>query len=121
MKLNFKGSGQKTDANFMELSGLHDAFTGQRLNIILGLHQCKNCQVFYHSESLTTLIDTSFGQCIACQSTQIQAINSYELDVTRTLDERRERIGVLPSVLLQSDLLATVDPLGEDWEKTKDE
>lgn len=46
MKLNFKSSGQKTDANFMELSGLHDAFTGQRLNIILGLHQCKNCQVF---------------------------------------------------------------------------
>ncbi|CAK2543619.1 hypothetical protein VCRA2110O183_1320002 [Vibrio crassostreae] len=43
------------------------------------------------------------------------------MDVTRTLDERRERIGALPSVLLQSDLLATVDPLGEDWEKTKDE
>ncbi|OED63665.1 hypothetical protein A165_01410 [Vibrio tasmaniensis ZS-17] len=45
-------------------------------------------------------------------------IDSHELDFARTvgkrLDERREQIGALPSVLLQSDLLATVDPLCED-------
>ena len=32
-----------------------------------------------------------------------------------------ESVRALPSVLLQSDHLATVDPLCEDWEKTKDE
>ncbi len=48
-------------------------------------------------------------------------IDSHELDFARTLDERRERIGAPPSVLLQSDHLATVDLHGEDWEKTKDE
>jgi hypothetical protein len=35
--------------------------------------------------------------------------------------ESDECVRALPSFLLQSDLLATVDPLGEDWEKTKDE
>ncbi len=52
-------------------------------------------------------------------------IDSHELDFARTvgkrLDEHRELIRALPSVLLQSDHLATVDPLCEDWEKTKDE
>lgn len=48
------------------LSGLHDAFTGAALNPELGLHQCTNCKVYYHSESVTVLREVNDLRCVAC-------------------------------------------------------
>ncbi len=62
----------------IDLSGLHDAFTGAPLDKKLGLHQCQNCKVFYHSESIAVLLEVNSGQCVACQSTQIRAVNIGE-------------------------------------------
>lgn len=66
-------SGSSVDP--LDLSGLHDAFTGLPLNESLGLHQCQNCKVFYHSESIIVLREANSGQCVACQSTQIRAVS----------------------------------------------
>ncbi|MBT0032525.1 MULTISPECIES: OB-fold nucleic acid binding domain-containing protein [Vibrio harveyi group] len=69
-------NGNSTNAvEAVDLSGLHDAFTGAPLDKKLGLHQCQNCKVFYHSESITVLLEANSGQCVACHSTQIRAVN----------------------------------------------
>lgn len=67
------GSSNRLDP--LALSGLHDAFTGAPLNENLGLHQCQNCNVFYHAESITVLREANAGQCVACQSTKILVVN----------------------------------------------
>lgn len=85
----------------IDLSGLHDAFTGAPLDKKLGLHQCQNCKVFYHSESVTVLLEVNAGQCVACQSTQIQSVNvgqeqksgrDYTPDVI-TLSNYKDHVG----------------------------
>jgi hypothetical protein len=57
-----------------DLDGLHDAFTGAPLSKALGLHQCQNCKVYYHTESLQILREANASQCVACQSTNIIAV-----------------------------------------------
>jgi hypothetical protein len=57
-----------------DLEGLHDAFTGAPLSKTLGLHQCQNCKVYYHTESLHILREANASQCVACQSTNIIAV-----------------------------------------------
>ncbi|MBE3681826.1 MULTISPECIES: hypothetical protein [Vibrio] len=85
----------------VDLSGLHDAFTGAPLDKNLGLHQCQRCKVFYHSESVTVLKEANAGQCVACPSTQIRAVNvgqekksgrDYTPEVI-TLSNYREHVG----------------------------
>lgn len=49
-----------------DLTDLHDAFTGAPLNPALGLSQCTNCQVYYHSESFVVLREENGGRCVAC-------------------------------------------------------
>ncbi len=53
------------------LDGLHDAFTGASLNPALGLHQCTNCKVYYHSESVTVLREVNEMRCVACGTASI--------------------------------------------------
>ncbi|ROO77079.1 hypothetical protein EDB70_101783 [Vibrio crassostreae] len=93
------GTGREVDV--VDLAGLHDAFTGQPLNKNLGLHQCQSCKVFYHAESITVLVEVNSGQCVACQSTQIHAVNvsqkqksgrDYTPDVI-TLNNYRDHVG----------------------------
>lgn len=93
------GTGREVDV--VDLAGLHDAFTGQPLNKNLGLHQCQSCKVFYHSESITVLVEVNSGQCVSCQSTQIHAVNvsqkqksgrDYTPDVI-TLNNYRDHVG----------------------------
>ena len=98
---NQEGGSNSSIINPVDLSGLHDAFTGAPLDKSLGLHQCQNCKVFYHSESMTVLLEVNSGKCVACQSSQIRAVNvgqeqksgrDYTPDVI-TLSNYREHVG----------------------------
>ncbi|WP_145924837.1 OB-fold nucleic acid binding domain-containing protein [Syntrophotalea acetylenivorans] len=67
-------SSTTTDLAKLDLSGLHDAFTGAPLDRTLGLHQCQSCTVFYHTESLQVLREVNDSRCVSCQSTNIVAL-----------------------------------------------
>lgn len=58
----------------IDLTGLHDAFTGAPLNSALGLHQCQSCKVYYHSESLQVLLEVNDSKCVSCQSVNIISV-----------------------------------------------
>ncbi|MCG9576639.1 hypothetical protein L1D14_10360 [Vibrio tubiashii] len=57
------------------LAELHDALTGAALDASLGLHQCDNCKVYYHSESFQELQSQNDGRCVACSSSVIKPIH----------------------------------------------
>jgi hypothetical protein len=69
-----------------DLKDLHDAFTGAPLDPTLGLYQCTNCQVYYHSESFTVLREENAGRCVACGSTPVVARGAQEARTTRGRD-----------------------------------
>lgn len=69
-----------------DLKDLHDAFTGAPLNLALGLYQCTNCQVYYHTESFTVLHEENAGRCVACGSTAVVARSIQEARTTRGRD-----------------------------------
>lgn len=58
----------------IDLTGLHDAFTGAPLNSALGLHQCQSCKVYYHFESLQVLLEVNDSKCVSCQSVNIISV-----------------------------------------------
>lgn len=58
----------------VDLTGLHDAFTGAPLNSALGLHQCQSCKVYYHTESLQVLLEVNDSKCVSCQSVNIISV-----------------------------------------------
>ena len=57
-----------------DLADVVDAFTGEGLKAALGLHQCFQCQVYYHRASVETLKAENGGQCVACLSISIRPI-----------------------------------------------
>lgn len=59
---------------YVNLSGLHDAFTGALLDPRLGLFRCGKCSVFYHAESFEVLKQENSGKCVACSSSSIQSV-----------------------------------------------
>ncbi|MCB0410624.1 MAG: hypothetical protein KDD29_10425, partial [Flavobacteriales bacterium] len=84
-----------------DLEGLNDAFTGESLNIKLGLHQCQNCKVYYHTESLQVINSENSGKCVACLSKNIIDVvtgqtyksgRNYDAEVV-TLQNYRKHIG----------------------------
>ena len=84
-----------------DLSGLNDAFTGAPLNRSLGLYQCQDCKVYYHTESFEVIKTENNLQCMACNSTRITAIldastantgRNYTPDVV-TLSNFKDHIG----------------------------
>ncbi|USD35626.1 MULTISPECIES: hypothetical protein [Vibrio] len=56
------------------LAELHDALTGAALDESLGLYQCHNCMVHYHTESYQALQADNNGQCVACSSSAIKSV-----------------------------------------------
>lgn len=68
------------------LSGLHDAFTGAPLNPALGLFQCTNCKVYYHTESLSVLREENSGQCVACGVAAIAGLTDSQVAVSTGRD-----------------------------------
>ncbi len=80
-KIKFNGEGGATASHkpptVQELEGLHDAFTGQPLNLALGLFQCSSCQVYYHTASYQVLADENSGRCVACSSPSIAAVSGH--------------------------------------------
>lgn len=68
------------------LEGLHDAFTGASLNPVLGLHQCTNCKVYYHLESVAVLREENASRCVACGSTTIVALTAREATTSKGRD-----------------------------------
>ncbi len=69
-----------------DVRDLHDAFTGAPLNPALGLHQCTNCQVYYHSESIVVLRKENAGRCVACGSKTLVARGAQEPNERRGRD-----------------------------------
>jgi hypothetical protein len=75
--------------NTQDLSGLKDAFTGADLNPSLGLYQCKNCTVYYHTQSY-----------VSCSSREILKVSTGEHNKGRnfnpdviTLDNFKQHVG----------------------------
>ena len=64
-----------------DLVGVVDAFTGEALNAALGLYQCGNCRVYYHSASFDVIRIENGGKCVACPSVSIRVVS---LSQTRT-------------------------------------
>jgi hypothetical protein len=75
-----------TQSQPSDLKDLHDAFTGAPLNPALGLHQCMNCQVYYHSGSVVVLREENAGRCVACGSTRLVARSAQEAGEGRDHD-----------------------------------
>lgn len=75
--INFNSSANITQ-NLRNLEGLHDAFTGESLNIALGLYQCNNCKVYYHRESYNVLVQENATRCVSCQSTNIVSLTGEQ-------------------------------------------
>jgi hypothetical protein len=77
-RISFKSSASSGSVSNIpaaaDLDGLHDAFTGAPLSKALGLHQCQDCKVYYHTESLHILREANASQCVSCQSTNIIAV-----------------------------------------------
>jgi hypothetical protein len=69
-----------------DLEDLHDAFTGAPLNPTLGLYQCTNCRVYYHSESFDVLREENAQRCVACGSGAIVARSAQEASTGRGRD-----------------------------------
>jgi hypothetical protein len=82
-RIHFAPTGPRPDP---DLRDLHDAFTGAPLNPALGLYQCTNCQVYYHSESFTVLQEVNSRRCVACGSTAVVARGAQEAQTTRGRD-----------------------------------
>jgi hypothetical protein len=85
-----------------DLKDLHDAFTGEPLDLVLGLYQCSSCKVYYHTESYEVLREENRGQCVACSSTNIVALTGESAKGTSgrdhnpnviTLDNFRSHVG----------------------------
>lgn len=82
-KISFKTSakvvgGAARAESLLDITGLHDAFTGAPLDRSLGLHQCLNCQVLYHEESVTVLKAHNQSRCVSCQSSRIKSLASQK-------------------------------------------
>ena len=75
-----------------ELEDLHDAFTGQRLSLALGLYQCVSCKVYYHTESYEVLREENSGQCVACSSSSIVALTGDTARTSRGRDSNPDVI-----------------------------
>jgi hypothetical protein len=105
-KINFGeaeiGRGSSDPNKLGSLDGLLDAFTGEPLQSRLGLHFCKNCKVYYHTESFEVIRDENGGQCVACSSRNIVALTpsteakpkgrNYDPEII-TLSNYKEHVG----------------------------
>lgn len=80
--IKFKDTTQSNLPVPSSLEGLHDAFTGEPLKKSLGLYQCQNCHVFYHTESYQILKEANNSKCVACQSSNIIAVLADQKDKT---------------------------------------
>ena len=74
------------------LDGLHDAFTGAPLKLTLGLHQCINCKVYYHTASFDVLRQENSSRCVACGGASIVALSVAEARTSRGRDYTPEVI-----------------------------
>jgi hypothetical protein len=68
------------------LAGLHDAFTGAPLDARLGFHQCTNCKVHYHAESVVVLREENGARCVACGAAAIVALTDSQARTTKGRD-----------------------------------
>jgi hypothetical protein len=68
------------------LAGLHDAFTGARLNPSLGFFQCANCKVYYHAASFAVLREENSSRCVACGAAAVVALTEQQSKTTKGRD-----------------------------------
>ena len=91
-----------TQPHFLpKIEDLHDALTGEQLDINRGLFQCNTCKVFYHADSYAFLKEMNHSACVSCQKTDIiQATLSSPTKISSkykpsviTLENYREFVG----------------------------
>jgi hypothetical protein len=64
--------------NYQEVKDLVDALTGAPLNPLLGLHQCRQCKVFYQSNSLEVIRSENQGRCVSCLTPDIVSVTAQQ-------------------------------------------
>ena len=81
-----KGGGRGGAPTSEALEGLHDAFTGAVLDPARGLHQCSNCKVYYHAESVAVLTEANAGRCVACGISSVVALTEAQAATSKGRD-----------------------------------
>jgi len=62
----------------VDITGLQDAYTGEPLNLSLGLYQCQKCKVYYHTDSFEVIESENQGKCVNCSCSKIKVVTSGE-------------------------------------------
>ena len=83
---NPKGGSAGPIPTLAALEGLHDAFTGAPLEARLGLHQCRECKVYYHSSSVDVLREENASRCVSCGTGSIVALTAAQAKTSRGFD-----------------------------------
>lgn len=68
----FTVSSPKSLTNTPNIEDLHDALTGESLDLNRRLYQCNKCKVFYHAENYKILKEINSSECVVCQSVDIR-------------------------------------------------
>jgi len=69
----FKASPTLSLSSLPNIKDLHDALTGEALDLSRNLFQCNKCKVFYFAENYEILKEINRSKCVACGSTNIQS------------------------------------------------
>ncbi len=84
----------------LDLTDLVDALTGAPLQRANGLHQCRQCKVFYQTTSFEVIRTENGGKCVACPNTDLVAITGTNTHRGRnaqvnliTLENYTEHVG----------------------------
>jgi hypothetical protein len=75
-KIIFPGSPDIQSAQSIDISNLHDAFTGAPIDARRPLWRCDHCKVYYHEDTLAFLRRENLSQCVSCTSNNIRLISN---------------------------------------------
>lgn len=70
------------------ISDLHDAFTGEKLDVLKGLYRCSTCKVYYHRASYEVILSENQGKCVACQKPTLISLTSKDASSTSGRDNQ---------------------------------
>ena len=69
---------------------INDAFTGEKIDRLKEVFQCRKCSVYYHRESLELIRKENSGHCISCGN---RAIEQVRVKKPRRRPERMSQAG----------------------------
>ena len=68
------------------ISDLHDAFTGEKLDVLKELYRFSTCKVYYHRASYDVILSENHGKCVACKKPTLISITSKDASSTSGRD-----------------------------------